>query len=54
MNESHKLYFNTAQRHILDNFLDLIAERFNKREVIFDQSIIRNDQQFEAIRLVDP
>ena len=34
--------------------LDIIAENFNKREVIYDQSHIKIAPQFNAIRLVDP
>jgi hypothetical protein len=52
--EYHRFYYNKSQQHILDNLLTLIAERFNKREAIFDQSECHTAKQFNAVRLVDP
>ena len=54
MAECHKLYYNRNQQHLMDNFLAIIAERFNKREAIYDKSTIKVNKQFNAIRLVDP
>lgn len=31
MSECSKLYYNRNQQHLIDNFLAIIAERFNKR-----------------------
>jgi hypothetical protein len=42
------------QQHLIDNFLATIAERFNKREAIYNQSTLQINKQFNAIRLVDP
>ena len=52
--ENNRFFYNKSQQHILDNFLDVIAERYNKREVIYNNSRCEIASQFNAIRLVDP
>jgi hypothetical protein len=54
MSQCNKLYYNRNQQHLIDNFLATIAERFNKREAIYNQSTLQINKQFNAIRLVDP
>ena len=52
--KNHRIYYNRNQQHLLDNFLAFIAERFNKREAIYNASSTQINKQFNAIRLADP